>query len=293
MNESLSVIFLGSSQLMYNCARKLRDFYNGEVQIKVIDTSDSATQKKRKLQEEFGDTKELREREDIFDYLEKINCTTYLFSINNPYIIPKRVCANTSLIMVNLHHALLPEHPGRNAEAWTIYSQDKAGGISWHFITPGVDSGDILLQRNCAVTEDMTSLKLLRTCENLALNSFECLLPVEKIKNLPVTKQENIYDSAKKALDIPNRGYLNLEWTVNKCLAFLNAMNYGIAEILGKPKISYNGTEYVIKSYKVYQNENFIDSKKISFCEETGCLEVYDNLKCLKMHIVKRIDLNG
>lgn len=47
MSKVTNVIFLGTSQLLYNCARKVRNYYHVNVKIKVIDISDSITQKKK------------------------------------------------------------------------------------------------------------------------------------------------------------------------------------------------------------------------------------------------------
>lgn len=122
------VIFLGSSDLMYNCARKVRAFYGTNLDIDVIETS--YTMMKRKYIAEFGEVGAFHSKDLIFQFLRTIKERVFLFSINNPYIIPKDICAQQNFVMVNLHHALLPAHPGRNAEAWAIYEQDTwRGGI--------------------------------------------------------------------------------------------------------------------------------------------------------------------
>lgn len=251
MDNIMNVIFLGASQLLYYCARRMRDYYNGQMIIKVIDVSDSMTQKKKKQQEEFGDTKEYRNRKEIMDFLRSIEDKTYLFSINNPYIISADVCNKRNLIMVNLHHALLPRHPGRNAEAWTIYEQDQYGGITWHFINAGIDTGDIICKKYIKISEDTTSLKLLKQCEQAALESFESFLPLSNLNTIIPVKQGEHRKRPKKVLEKPNEGYISLEWPIDKCNAFLNAFNYGGMDVMGIPRVVLKDKIFMIKKYSL------------------------------------------
>lgn len=244
------VIFLGSSELLYNCARKARQFYGPSLPIKVIETSYTAM--KRKYISEFGDIGSLSDKKSIFNFLRALKGKVLLFSINNPYILPKDLCENDYFVMINLHHALLPAHPGRNAEAWTIYEQDVEGGCTWHYISAGVDAGDIILQEKTQITEHTTSLSLLKQCEILALKSFEKFLPFEKIETYAseqTIKNQQIMPP-KRSTDIPNNGIFDLTWNFTKQLSFLNAMNYGIAQVLGKPSVLMDGQVYTITSYK-------------------------------------------
>lgn len=114
-------------------------------------------------------------RKQFFDILVNINISTLIVSAVNPYIIPKDVLDNQKITPINCHHALLPKHPGRNAEAWAIYEEDVEAGITWHFITPDVDAGKIIIQKKFTLDESFTSLKLLRNQNNLAYQSLKRL----------------------------------------------------------------------------------------------------------------------
>lgn len=244
------VIFLGSSNLLYSCARKTRQFYGTDLNIKIIETSYSVM--KRRYIPEFGEIGALPDKKSILNFLRALDGRILLFSINNPYILTKDLCEKKNLVMVNLHHALLPVHPGRNAEAWTIYEQDTEGGCTWHYISADVDAGAIILQEKTPVTVYTTSILLLKQCELLALKSFERFLPFERIEvyaaRQTIMNKQTVLP--KKSTEIPNNGILDLAWGFSKQLAFLNAMNYGAAQVLGKPKIFLDGKEYEISSYK-------------------------------------------
>ena len=260
-------VFVGSAGLLHKLANLTEQFYKDEANIEVFDVKKE------------GINKEL-----IFNYLKAINENTFVFSINNPYIIPKVICEKKELTLINLHHSLLPLHPGRNGEAWTIYSEDRYGGITWHYLTAGVDAGDIICQAKTEIDDSTTSLKLLKKCENLAIESFSKeILPLGSLKNKQTTKQER-REKINYSYDVPNNGKYNINWNVNKGLRFLNAMNYGILDILGKPYIIFNDFKYLITSYKfdkqinsakaIISSNNEIDRMKLCISDDYGQLEL-------------------
>lgn len=273
------VIFLGSSGILYECARMTRNFYGSKMEIKVIETSYTAM--KLKYIAEFGNIGEFSDKKAIWEYLRALSGNILLFSINNPYIIPKDLCRLDRFTMINLHHALLPAHPGRNAEAWTIYEQDEKGGITWHQITSDIDQGNVLLQKETRITEDMTSLELLKKCETLAVDSFKEFLPFHNIELCDEIQQKKDGQKNKYRYfaEIPNQGMLELTWGLSKQRAFLNAMNYGAACILGKPKVKYEGVLYTVLFYKFTDlcgdEPDIKNTVKITICGNQKILYLY------------------
>lgn len=57
---------------------------------------------------------------------------------------------------VNYHPSLLPRHRGANPVAWTIRTGDKDYGVTWHWMDPEFDSGNILAQRATPVLDKDT-----------------------------------------------------------------------------------------------------------------------------------------
>lgn len=58
--------------------------------------------------------------------------------------------------IVNVHPALLPKHPGAHAHELVLAAGDKESGMSIHIIDEGVDTGRVLLQKQCAVLPNDT-----------------------------------------------------------------------------------------------------------------------------------------
>ncbi|PNI32130.1 ALDH1L1 isoform 3, partial [Pan troglodytes] len=54
------------------------------------------------------------------------------------------------------HPSLLPRHRGASAINWTLIHGDKKGGFSIFWADDGLDTGDLLLQKECEVLPDDT-----------------------------------------------------------------------------------------------------------------------------------------
>lgn len=63
---------------------------------------------------------------------------------------------------INCHPSLLPKHRGANPYFWQIYSGDKKAGITFHYMSEKIDSGEILMQGSFDIQPYMTG-GILRT----------------------------------------------------------------------------------------------------------------------------------
>ncbi|EGK8047799.1 formyl transferase [Campylobacter upsaliensis] len=146
-----------------------------------------------------------------------------IISANNTFYLFKKPCiANNTII--NYHNSLLPKHRGLNAHIWTIFEDDVKTGISWHKVDEGIDTGDLIIQKEIVLDESFTALSLLRMQYNLALSSLE-----EALRNLMLNrvKPQNIEALYHSKNEFPNEGYLDLAWEEAKICRFLRAMDCG------------------------------------------------------------------
>ncbi len=100
----------------------------------------------------------------------------YLFSVANLRVLPAATLARAKVLAINFHDALLPDFPGLNATAWALMSGVKTHGVTWHEMTPAVDTGRILRQQGFTVAPDDTALSLNAKCYEAGLASFGELL---------------------------------------------------------------------------------------------------------------------
>lgn len=138
-----NVIVFGSGTVAANCIKYLREKIKGD--IFVFEAKQNAVSL---LQKQISSLSKVHYQivdENIVDAVNKIK-SKIIFSINNIYIFTKELIDNH--LIINYHNSLLPKHPGRFAEAWSIFEEDKKSGITWHLVVPEVDKGKIILQKD-------------------------------------------------------------------------------------------------------------------------------------------------
>lgn len=240
---------LGTGELAYKCAKFINE---NQILVKFFDTN--FTQSKilqRKIEKENIEYL-CKTKHELIEILENTSNPVVLMSAINPHLIPKKILEKQNIRAINLHPALLPRHPGRNVEAWTIFEQDQEAGITWHVMTPIVDTGNILIQKRISIDDRYTSLKLLSELHNLAYDSFlEIFNMVFDKKDMQYTEIKQERNKLHYSWEIPNDGYLDLTWKGEKISAFLRAMDFGFLEFLGKPKLTIDLKYYIWNRYKI------------------------------------------
>ena len=73
------------------------------------------------------------------------------------YIIPKEILDMLGNNVVNLHISYLPWNRGADPNLWSIL-EGTPRGVTLHYITPGLDKGDIIAQRLVADNPEQSSL---------------------------------------------------------------------------------------------------------------------------------------
>ncbi|KPH13107.1 phosphoribosylglycinamide formyltransferase [Chryseobacterium sp. ERMR1:04] len=76
-------------------------------------------------------------------------------------ILKPEFCENWSGKIINIHPALLPKFGGKgmwghHVHHAVIEAKEKESGATVHFVTPGIDEGEAILQKSFGVTEDDT-----------------------------------------------------------------------------------------------------------------------------------------
>jgi methionyl-tRNA formyltransferase len=79
----------------------------------------------------------------------------FLVSYGYQHILPKTVLDRFPDRAINLHVALLPWNRGSDPNFWSIV-EDTPKGVSIHYLDEGIDTGDIIVQRELAFSADDT-----------------------------------------------------------------------------------------------------------------------------------------
>lgn len=244
-----AVYVLGSGSLALSCAEYIK---NQGISVSLYDTTENPSGLLKRQAELKGIPYKKESREEVFQMFLGLETDLLLVSAINEWLIPGRVLERPNITAVNLHQALLPKHPGRNAEAWAIFEQDKTSGITWHLMEEKVDGGDILLQKEIPLDEKTTSIALFRRQIACAYEGFqEIFLPL-----MEGTYQGTPQSAAKVTeyhwkRDVPGGGWLDTEWPAEKISAFLRAMDYGGLQIWEPPRIRLGQGCFTWKKYKL------------------------------------------
>ena len=248
---------LGTGTLPFFCASLLK---NQEISVTIYDMDEKPSGILKKRSDAEGIAYEHPQPKALFHKLSLAAEPTLIISAINPYLLPKYMLDNPHITAINCHQALLPRHPGRNAEMWAIFEGDSATGITWHVLTSLVDGGDILIQKSLAITENHTSYQIFREQIRLAEEGFREILPGLLAGTLQAVPQEIPADrKLHYSYEVPNDGWLDINWPANKISTFLRAMDYSILSVVPKGRIAIEGKTYIWKKYKITKEERFSD----------------------------------
>ena len=92
-------------------------------------------------------------------------------------IIKERILALPRIGVLNAHSSLLPKYRGSRAAFWMLYhNEPEYAGVTIHWVTPGLDDGDVFLQEPIKVGTQETPESLRQKSAPIAGRLFaECL----------------------------------------------------------------------------------------------------------------------
>lgn len=125
-------------------------------------------------------------------------------------ILPQAVLDIPRLGALNLHASLLPRHRGAAPVHAAILAGDKTSGITVMWMDAGLDTGDILLARECVINADDTAGSLHDNLAALAPEALSAALDLLSKGVAPRTKQDTALATYAPKLD---RGSGRVDWT--------------------------------------------------------------------------------
>jgi natural product biosynthesis luciferase-like monooxygenase protein len=113
----------------------------------------------------------------------------FLFAITHLELIPAEALALPRVGSVNFHDAPLPDLAGLFCPVWALVECRPEHGVTWHWITEGIDAGEVLAQARFALEAGETSLSLNTRCFEVGLELFGELAARLKAGERPSTPQ--------------------------------------------------------------------------------------------------------
>jgi methionyl-tRNA formyltransferase len=102
---------------------------------------------------------------------------------------------------INLHPSLLPYNRGAHPNVWSIIDGTPAG-VTLHYIDAGVDTGDIIAQREVPVEPVDTAETLYRRLERACIEVFTESWSLVRAGNAPRIKQSSCAGTCHRARDL-------------------------------------------------------------------------------------------
>ncbi len=162
--------------------------------------------------------------------LETYEKRTLVVSAGNKYLFPSHIIQKENLTIINFHNVLLPHFPGRNEPSWAIWAGAEESGATWHLVSEGVDEGDCLWQKACAVTEDMRAYELSKKIMEMAFEGFQKIFEDVILKKAAAIPQDvrgasQETDRLHYSWEVPGNGVFCLQDKGRFVLAKLSISN--------------------------------------------------------------------
>jgi methionyl-tRNA formyltransferase len=151
---------------------------------------------------------------------------SWIFNINSTVILSSVILKSAIHGVLNLHPGPLPEYAGLHINQWAIRNREPEFGATLHFVTEGIDMGDIVYQNRFPLDGTETGLSLFLKTLNVGVNLVKRALNQIKMGNvLPRTKQDfsirKLYKN-KDSLD----GQIRWHQSALEIEAFIRAVYY-------------------------------------------------------------------
>lgn len=151
----------------------------------------------------------------------------WVLSVANLRIVPQSVLDWPARGAVNFHDGPLPDYAGINTPVWAILNGRKTHGVTWHFMTDGVDMGDIILSRAFDMPRDVTAHALNARCYAEGLDSFGAVMDELAAPDPQRTAQDfSTRQVFTRAQLPPAAGYIDFTGTVQHALALVSALDF-------------------------------------------------------------------
>lgn len=193
----------------------------------------------------------ITDKKELAAVLHEITERTLIISASNNFLFPASLVDKPNVTIINFHNALLPDYPGRNAPTWVIYMGEKETGITWHYVTAGVDEGNIIIQKRCKITEDMKAYELTEQLMDLAGEAFR--ESFTDIMSESVTARAQGFDPDRRmyrSYEVPADGCFELTEKPQDIYRLLRSVDYGKNDIFPPMKTFMDGQEAEILRYR-------------------------------------------
>ncbi|WP_026509886.1 formyltransferase family protein [Butyrivibrio sp. LC3010] len=196
------------------------------------------------------------EHDNLTKFFSSITEKSLIISVGNYYLFPKEIVEKEHIVIINFHNAILPNYPGRNAATWAIYMGEKTTGITWHYVSSGIDDGAIINQEFCQIDGDEKAYQLVSDQMKISICGFEKCIDLVLLEKAKVTNQD--IESSRKIYysdEIPQNGLFSIHDNPDKIYRLLRSIDYGKASVFPPAKFIIDGKLREVIRYRICQED--------------------------------------
>ena len=305
MKKNLRIVFMGTPDFAVTILKKLiEQDYNV---VGVITAADKPAGRGRRLHESAVKTYALSQNlpllqpknlknQDFLDALRRWNADLQIIVAFR--MLPERVWNMPAYGTFNLHASLLPEYRGAAPINWAIINGETKTGVTTFFIDDKIDTGEIILQEEIAITDDEIVGELHDKLMHLGADLVVKTVDLITSGNVITTKQPELEEKEAPKL-YPDNCKIDWSKTTNQVYNHIRGLNpYPAAWTT----ILNNGQEISAKLYAVEKEltDHHLEPGKIITTKKELKIAVSDGyirVKSLKLSGKKKMDtaslLNG
>lgn len=206
------------------------------------------------------------DKHELSAYLCGIAEKTLIVSASNNFLFPAACVEKNNITIINFHNALLPDYPGRNAPSWVIYQGEQKTGITWHYVTAGIDEGNIIIQKECAIGPDDKAYELTERLMDLACEGFaECFAAV--LEECAQTKSQGAISGRRmyRSYEVPGDGFFDCSEEPEKIYRLFRSVDYGKNDIFPHMQTIVDGRRVEIIRYRKIVPEKRKDEENVMY----------------------------
>ena len=139
---------------------------------------------------------------------EVLEISEYGISALFGHVLPKNLLAGIGCEIINLHPSLLPVGKGADPIPWSIINQGKQG-VTIHIIDSGLDTGDILSQKEIHTDIGMNSGEIYELASDLLFDQLQLNFTPWLNKSHRVSKQAKLSTPSHKSSELEDLRAIN------------------------------------------------------------------------------------
>lgn len=120
-------------------------------------------------------------------------------------ILKNGILSIPKLGSINLHMALAEEYRGCYPTTWAIINGETRVGVTIHYVDEGIDSGDIIAQKELEIKNEYTGRDLYVLCSKAGTELFRETFPLIEAGEAPRRKQKSTANTKYYKREFPSR----------------------------------------------------------------------------------------